>query len=72
VTGNCRFCSRQSLSPQLAWGTMKKIVATMFVDLNGGAEAPEKWTLNFWNDEISKFKSTWHRPRCRSAYAKDH
>jgi hypothetical protein len=26
-------------------------------------EAPEKWPLNFRNDEISKFKSTWHRPR---------
>jgi hypothetical protein len=51
---------------------MKKIVVTMFVSLNGGAEAPEKWPLNFWNDEISKFKSTWHRPRCRSDYAKDH
>jgi len=51
---------------------MKKIIVTTFVSLSGGPEAPEKRPLNFRNDEISKFKNTWHRPRCRSDYAKDH
>ena len=36
---------------------MKTIIVTTFVSLDGVAEAPEKWSLKYWNDEISKFKS---------------
>jgi len=33
------------------------IIVTTFVSLDGVAEAPEKWSLKFWNDEIAKFKN---------------
>ena len=32
------------------------IIVTMFVSLDGVTESPEKWSLKFWNDDISKFK----------------
>lgn len=35
---------------------MKKIIVSMFVSLDGVTESPEKWSLKFWNDDISKFK----------------
>jgi dihydrofolate reductase len=36
---------------------MKTIIVTTFISLDGVAEAPEKWSLKFWNDEISTFKN---------------
>ena len=36
---------------------MGKIIITEFVSLDGVAEAPEKWSLNFWNAETEKFKT---------------
>jgi dihydrofolate reductase len=36
---------------------MKNIIVTTFVSLDGVAEAPEKWSLKYWNDEIAKFKN---------------
>ena len=35
---------------------MRRVIVTMFVSLDGVTEAPEKWSLRFWNDEIAKFK----------------
>jgi dihydrofolate reductase len=36
---------------------MKSLIVTTFVALDGVAEAPEKWSLKYWNDEIAKLKS---------------
>ena len=36
---------------------MKEVVVTTFVALDGVTEAPEKWSLKYWNDEIAQFKS---------------
>ena len=36
---------------------MGKIIITEFVSLDGVAEAPEKWSLNFWNSETEAFKT---------------
>jgi dihydrofolate reductase len=33
-----------------------KLVVTEFLSLDGVMEAPEKWSFQFWNDEIAKFK----------------
>jgi dihydrofolate reductase len=35
---------------------VRKIVVAEFVSLDGVMEAPEKWSFQFWNDEIAKFK----------------
>ncbi|MGH7816097.1 MAG: dihydrofolate reductase family protein [Candidatus Binatia bacterium] len=36
---------------------MRKVVVTMFMSLDGVMEAPEKWSLSYWNDEIARFKT---------------
>jgi dihydrofolate reductase len=35
---------------------MSKLVATLFISLDGVVESPEKWSFPYWNDEIAKFK----------------
>jgi dihydrofolate reductase len=35
---------------------MRNVIVSMFVSLDGVTEAPEKWSLKFWNDDIAKFK----------------
>src|SRR5438552_10078288 len=35
---------------------MRKVVVAEFLSLDGVMEAPEKWSFQFWNDEIAKFK----------------
>ncbi|HYY90946.1 MAG TPA: dihydrofolate reductase family protein [Candidatus Dormibacteraeota bacterium] len=35
---------------------MSRLVATLFVSLDGVVESPEKWSFPYWNDEIGKFK----------------
>jgi dihydrofolate reductase len=35
---------------------MRKVVVAEFLSLDGVMEAPEKWTFQFWNDEMAKFK----------------
>ena len=35
---------------------MSRLVATLFVSLDGVVESPEKWSYPYWNDEIGKFK----------------
>jgi dihydrofolate reductase len=36
---------------------MNTIIVTTFMSLDGVVEAPEKWSVKFWNDEIAKFKN---------------
>lgn len=36
---------------------MSKLTVTMFVSLDSVVEEPHKWSLKYWNDEISKFKN---------------
>lgn len=36
---------------------MGKIIITEFVSLDGVCEAPEKWSLAYWNSETEKFKT---------------
>jgi dihydrofolate reductase len=33
---------------------MRKIVANLFLSLDGVAEAPDKWSLPYWTDEIGR------------------
>jgi len=33
---------------------MRKIVVSEFVSLDGVMEAPEKWTFQYYNDEVQK------------------
>jgi len=33
-----------------------KLVVAEFVSLDGVMEAPEKWSFQFWNDEIARYK----------------
>lgn len=35
---------------------MRKVIVSEFVTLDGVVEAPEKWSLQFWNEEIAKLK----------------
>ena len=35
---------------------MSRLVATLFISLDGVVESPEKWSFPHWNDEIGKFK----------------
>ena len=35
---------------------MRRVVVAEFLSLDGVMEAPEKWTFQFWNDEMAKFK----------------
>lgn len=35
---------------------MSTVVVTMFVSVDGFTEAPEKWSLKHWSDEIGAFK----------------
>ncbi|MGI8930942.1 MAG: dihydrofolate reductase family protein [Sphingomicrobium sp.] len=37
---------------------MGQIIITSFVSLDGVMEAPEKWSLPYWNDEIAEFKES--------------
>lgn len=34
----------------------RRLVATVFISLDGVVESPEKWSFPYWNDEIGKFK----------------
>ena len=34
---------------------MRKIIVSTYVSLDGVIEAPEKWSLKFWNDEHTKY-----------------
>lgn len=36
---------------------MRRIIATEFMTLDGVVEAPEKWSLDYWNDESEKYKN---------------
>ncbi|MDT7797634.1 MAG: hypothetical protein QOI78_1067 [Actinomycetota bacterium] len=33
---------------------MRKIVSNLFISLDGVVEAPDKWSLRYWNDEIGR------------------
>ncbi|WP_439383108.1 dihydrofolate reductase family protein [Amycolatopsis lexingtonensis] len=33
---------------------MRKIVANLFISLDGVVEAPDKWSLRYWSDEIGQ------------------
>ncbi|MEV6874441.1 dihydrofolate reductase family protein [Amycolatopsis sp. NPDC051128] len=33
---------------------MRKIVSNLFISLDGVVEAPDKWSLRYWNDEIGQ------------------
>ncbi|WP_290059097.1 dihydrofolate reductase family protein [Amycolatopsis solani] len=33
---------------------MRKIVASLFISLDGVVEAPDKWSLRYWSDEIGQ------------------
>jgi dihydrofolate reductase len=35
---------------------VRKVVLAEFLSLDGVMEAPEKWSFQFWNDEVAKFK----------------
>lgn len=35
---------------------MSRLVATLFISLDGVVESPDKWSFPYWNEEISKFK----------------
>ena len=35
---------------------MRKLIVTELVSLDGVNEAPEKWSIAYWNDEIARFK----------------
>ena len=35
---------------------MSWLAATLFISLDGVVESPEKWSFQYWNDEIGKFK----------------
>ena len=35
---------------------MRKVVVAEFLSLDGVMEAPEKWSFQFWNDEMATFK----------------
>ncbi|MBD9524720.1 dihydrofolate reductase [Ensifer sp. ENS02] len=35
---------------------MAKVIVSEFLTLDGVAEAPEKWSLEFWNDDLAAFK----------------
>ena len=35
---------------------MAKLIVTEFVTLDGVVEAPEKWSLAYWNDAIAEYK----------------
>ena len=37
--------------------TMRKIVVSTFMSLDGVTESPEKWSLDYWNDDIEKLKN---------------
>jgi dihydrofolate reductase len=43
---------KESMSP----ASDRRLVATLFVSLDGVVEAPDKWSFPYWNDEIGKFK----------------
>ena len=36
---------------------MSKLVVTEFITLDGVVEAPDQWSMTYWNDEISEFKT---------------
>ena len=36
---------------------MRKIVVSMFMSLDGVTESPEKWSIDYWNDDIEKLKN---------------
>jgi hypothetical protein len=36
---------------------MRKVAVTMFLTLDGVMEDPYKWSFQYWNDEIAKFKT---------------
>ena len=35
---------------------MRKVIVSEFVTLDGVMEAPDKWSFQFWNEEIGKYK----------------
>lgn len=35
---------------------MAKVIVSQFLTLDGVAEAPEKWSLKYWNDDLAAFK----------------
>lgn len=39
-----------------AKSTGRKIIVTEFVSLDGVIESPQKWSFEFWGDDIGKFK----------------
>jgi dihydrofolate reductase len=49
VALGCKYLKQKGAS-------MRKIVVTEFMTLDGVMQAPEKWSLQYYNDEIGKFK----------------
>jgi dihydrofolate reductase len=43
------FCTRHDKEP-----AMRKIISKFFITLDGAVEAPNEWSLRFWNDEIQE------------------
>ena len=35
---------------------MRKVIVSEFVTLDGVMEAPDKWSFQFWNEEVAKYK----------------
>jgi len=35
---------------------MRKVIVSEFVTLDDVMEAPDKWSFQFWNEEIGKYK----------------
>ena len=35
---------------------MRKVIATEYLTLDGVMEAPERWSPQFWNDEVARYK----------------
>jgi dihydrofolate reductase len=47
---------KQNLVHERSENTMRKVIVSMFVTLDGVTEAPEKWSFQFWSEEAAKFK----------------
>jgi hypothetical protein len=35
--------------------SVRKVIVSTYVTLDGVMEAPEKWVFRFWNDELAKY-----------------
>src|SRR5918997_3820274 len=53
---HCRMLRADDRERRTKEVSMRKVIASEFVSLDGVMEAPDQWHFPYWNDEMGKYK----------------